>query len=68
MEQYLPLIIQLVSGAIGGNLAGKVLKKRFFRYLRQLYCRYFRGWTWRHTARNDWSKWVWRNGPHWNYK
>ncbi|MGB5435742.1 MAG: hypothetical protein WBM98_07615 [Maribacter sp.] len=26
MEAYLPLIIQLVSGALGGNLAGKLLK------------------------------------------
>ncbi len=26
MEEYLPLIIQLVSGAIGGNVAGKLLK------------------------------------------
>ena len=26
MEEYLPLIIQLVSGAIGGNVAGKILK------------------------------------------
>ena len=26
MEEYLPLIIQLVSGALGGNLAGKLLK------------------------------------------
>jgi uncharacterized membrane protein YeaQ/YmgE (transglycosylase-associated protein family) len=26
MEQYLPLIIQLVSGAIGGNVAGALLK------------------------------------------
>jgi uncharacterized membrane protein YeaQ/YmgE (transglycosylase-associated protein family) len=27
MEEYLPLIIQLASGAIGGNLAGSLLKK-----------------------------------------
>lgn len=27
MEEYLPLIIQLVSGAIGGNVAGKLLPK-----------------------------------------
>ena len=27
MEDYLPLIIQLLSGAIGGNLAGAILKK-----------------------------------------
>ena len=27
MEEYLPLIIQLVSGAVGGNLAGKLLPK-----------------------------------------
>ena len=27
MEEYLPLIIQLVSGAAGGNLAGKLLPK-----------------------------------------
>ena len=26
MEQYLPLIIQLVTGALGGNVAGKLLK------------------------------------------
>ena len=26
MEEYLPLIIQLLSGAAGGNLAGKLLK------------------------------------------
>lgn len=26
MEEYLPLIIQLVSGAVGGNIAGKLLK------------------------------------------
>jgi len=26
MEEYLPLIIQLVSGAVGGNVAGKLLK------------------------------------------
>ena len=26
MEQYLPLIIQLVSGAVGGNVAGKLLQ------------------------------------------
>lgn len=26
MEEYLPLIIQLVSGAIGGNVAGKLFK------------------------------------------
>ena len=25
MEEYLPLIIQLVSGAVGGNLAGKLM-------------------------------------------
>ncbi|MFZ9030726.1 MAG: hypothetical protein EP302_05925 [Bacteroidetes bacterium] len=24
MEEYLPLIIQLISGALGGNLAGKL--------------------------------------------
>ena len=28
MEEYLPLVIQLVSGAVGGNVAGKILKKR----------------------------------------
>ncbi len=27
MEQYFPLLIQLVSGAIGGNAAGKLMKK-----------------------------------------
>lgn len=27
MEEYLPLIIQLVSGAIGGNVAGTLMKK-----------------------------------------
>lgn len=27
MEDYLPLIIQLVSGAIGGNIAGSLMKK-----------------------------------------
>ena len=27
MEEYLPLIIQLVSGAVGGNLAGTLMKK-----------------------------------------
>lgn len=27
MEEYLPLIIQLVSGAAGGNVAGKLLPK-----------------------------------------
>ena len=26
MEEYLPLIIQLISGAVGGNVAGKILK------------------------------------------
>ncbi|MEL6917919.1 MAG: hypothetical protein AAFO99_09320 [Bacteroidota bacterium] len=26
MEEYLPLIIQLVTGAVGGNIAGKLLK------------------------------------------
>ena len=26
MEEYLPLIIQLVTGALGGNVAGKLLK------------------------------------------
>ncbi|MBT8298477.1 MAG: hypothetical protein HKP42_10190 [Maribacter sp.] len=26
MEEYLPLLIQLVSGALGGNVAGKLLK------------------------------------------
>ena len=26
MEEYLPLIIQLVSGAVGGNVAGSLLK------------------------------------------
>jgi len=26
MEEYLPLIIQLVTGAVGGNVAGKLLK------------------------------------------
>lgn len=26
MEQYLPLIISLASGALGGNIAGKVMK------------------------------------------
>jgi hypothetical protein len=28
MEAYLPLLIQLVSGALGGNVAGKLLKQR----------------------------------------
>lgn len=27
MEEYLPLIIQLVTGAVGGNVAGKLLPK-----------------------------------------
>jgi len=27
MEEYLPLIIQLASGAVGGNLAGSLMKK-----------------------------------------
>jgi len=27
MQQWLPLIIQLVSGALGGNLAGALMKK-----------------------------------------
>ncbi|MBT8269752.1 MAG: hypothetical protein HKO67_08615 [Flavobacteriaceae bacterium] len=27
MEDYLPLIIQLISGAVGGNLAGAIMKK-----------------------------------------
>jgi len=27
MEEYLPLIIQLISGAVGGNLAGRLLNK-----------------------------------------
>jgi len=27
MEEYLPLIIQLVSGAVGGNVAGSLMKK-----------------------------------------
>ena len=27
MEEYLPLIIQLVSGAVGGNIAGSLMKK-----------------------------------------
>jgi len=26
MEAYLPLLIQLISGALGGNVAGKLLK------------------------------------------
>ena len=26
MEEYLPLILQLVTGALGGNVAGKLLK------------------------------------------
>lgn len=26
MEEYLPLIIQLLSGAVGGNVAGKLFK------------------------------------------
>jgi uncharacterized membrane protein YeaQ/YmgE (transglycosylase-associated protein family) len=26
MEEYLPLIIQLISGAVGGNLAGTLMK------------------------------------------
>lgn len=26
MEQYLPLIIQLISGAVGGNVAGALMK------------------------------------------
>ncbi|SHI96577.1 hypothetical protein [Aquimarina spongiae] len=30
MEEYLPLIIQLVSGAIGGNIAGSLLKNASF--------------------------------------
>ncbi len=28
MEEYLPLIVQLVSGAVGGNVAGSLLKKQ----------------------------------------
>jgi uncharacterized membrane protein YeaQ/YmgE (transglycosylase-associated protein family) len=28
MERWLPLIIQLISGAIGGNLAGSLLKNQ----------------------------------------
>lgn len=27
MEAYLPLIIQLVSGAVGGNIVGSMMKK-----------------------------------------
>ncbi|NNC70155.1 MAG: hypothetical protein HKN90_04950 [Flavobacteriaceae bacterium] len=27
MENFLPLIVQLVSGAIGGNVAGSLMKK-----------------------------------------
>lgn len=27
MDQYLPLIIQLISGAVGGNVAGALMKK-----------------------------------------
>ena len=27
MEAYLPLIIQLISGAVGGNVAGKLMKE-----------------------------------------
>jgi uncharacterized membrane protein YeaQ/YmgE (transglycosylase-associated protein family) len=27
MEEYLPLIVQLVSGAVGGNIAGSLMKK-----------------------------------------
>lgn len=27
MEEHLPLIIQLISGAVGGNLAGSIMKK-----------------------------------------
>ncbi len=27
MEEYLPLIIQLISGAVGGNVAGKLMKE-----------------------------------------
>ena len=30
MEEYLPLIIQLISGAIGGNIAGSLLKNASF--------------------------------------
>lgn len=26
MEEYLPIIVQLVTGAVGGNVAGKLLK------------------------------------------
>jgi uncharacterized membrane protein YeaQ/YmgE (transglycosylase-associated protein family) len=26
MEEYLPLIIQLISGAVGGNIAGSLMK------------------------------------------
>lgn len=28
MEDYLPLIIQLVSGAVGGNIAGALMKEK----------------------------------------
>jgi uncharacterized membrane protein YeaQ/YmgE (transglycosylase-associated protein family) len=28
MEQYLPIIIQLISGAVGGNVAGALLKDK----------------------------------------
>ena len=27
MEEYLPLIIQLISGAVGGNFAGNLMKE-----------------------------------------
>ncbi len=30
MEEYLPMIIQLVSGAVGGNVAGSLLKNASF--------------------------------------
>ena len=30
MQEYLPLIIQLISGAIGGNIAGSLLKNSSF--------------------------------------
>ncbi|MEW7277623.1 hypothetical protein ABW636_03410 [Aquimarina sp. 2201CG1-2-11] len=30
MEEYLPLIIQLISGAVGGNIAGSLLKNASF--------------------------------------
>lgn len=30
MEEYLPLIVQLVSGAVGGNIAGSLLKNASF--------------------------------------